>query len=201
MDTDTYSTYADTIRRVDDFGQRLRALRKSRGLDQSQLSDARKKAARVRFGRYVSKLERNREKNPSLKILEKLAKGLGCSTLSEFFMRLERVYEKTSETLLLSAEAIKLVKAFNLIEGSEDRDVVMQSAVAFEGRRLKQPRQLAGQLAAAETAPQDTPTLTPVGQATASGTAAAPGEPMPRTDSQKTKSPTKAKDAKTTRRA
>lgn len=78
---------------VDDFGRRLREVRETRGLNQTEV--ARRAVAGEAdgpnpksFSNYLSKVENERETNPSLDFLEKAARGMGL-TLSEFFAQIE----------------------------------------------------------------------------------------------------------------
>lgn len=75
---------------VDNFGERLRRVREA--LDLNQVSIGRRvrrtKAEAAQFGKYLSRLETGIEANPSLELLEDIAKGMGL-TLSQFFAQLE----------------------------------------------------------------------------------------------------------------
>ena len=76
---------------MDRFGRRLRALREHLELQQTAI------ARRVRttevevksFANYLSRLEQGEQDNPSLDMLEQIAKGMGL-TLVDFFVQLER---------------------------------------------------------------------------------------------------------------
>jgi transcriptional regulator with XRE-family HTH domain len=84
------------MRRVEDFGERLKRLREHSKLKQGDLARSKDPIERRNFGRYVSKLETGEEENPSLLILERLAQGFRM-TLSDFFGHLEKnTYAMTS---------------------------------------------------------------------------------------------------------
>jgi len=55
------------------IGRMLKTLREARGLNQVELA----KKAKVTTA-YVSQLEAGKKKNPSLDVLQKLARALGC---------------------------------------------------------------------------------------------------------------------------
>lgn len=90
MFTVIYGTSIDTIRRVHDFGERLRRLREDLKLSQGDLARTKNLVERRNFGRYVSKIENGDERNPSLRVIDRLAKGCGFLELSEFFLQLEQ---------------------------------------------------------------------------------------------------------------
>lgn len=75
-------------RGVDDFGPRLKALRKFHGKSQSDLSDETTQDKRASFGNYVSRVERGKV-NPSLDFINRVAAKLSYVRLSEFFLHLE----------------------------------------------------------------------------------------------------------------
>lgn len=80
---------AARIAGVEDFGARLKVVREAKRLDQADLALTDDRIKRRNFGRYVSKIENGKERNPSLKVITKLARGCGYPSLSEFFLHLE----------------------------------------------------------------------------------------------------------------
>ena len=65
------------------FAERLRELRKSKGLTQEKLAEV----SDIDY-KYLQKLESNNPSSPTLSVLEKLSRGLGI-TLTEFIKFIE----------------------------------------------------------------------------------------------------------------
>ncbi len=88
-------------RGVKAFGAAVRAVRESRDLQQMQVARAVTATEREAksLGNYLSRIERGDERNPSLEMLEQIAKGLGL-TLSGFFLQIEQ-QEPRSQTSVL----------------------------------------------------------------------------------------------------
>ena len=80
---------------VNGLGKKLQRLRKERALTGPAIAkralgaEASQKQIKS-FANYLSRLERGREDNPSLQLLEQLARGFGERTLSSFVIQLER---------------------------------------------------------------------------------------------------------------
>ena len=97
------------------FGRRVRALRRKQDLTQQQLGER----AGVNY-KYVGAIERGRE-NPSLKVIEKLATGLGVEMVDLFEVEHEErdpdvLRERIGEELQRAARdelrvALRMVRA------------------------------------------------------------------------------------------
>jgi transcriptional regulator with XRE-family HTH domain len=100
------------------FGRRLRNLREMQGITQQQLGD---KAA-ISY-KYLGAIERG-EENPSLKIIQKIANGLGVEMRDMFEFEHEELSQaklrKKIERLLKNADqdalqqAVKLLRALRI---------------------------------------------------------------------------------------
>lgn len=104
-------------RRVDDLGQRLRAVREAHDLQQMEI--ARKVVTSPRaaksFSNYLSRIERGDETNPSLNVLEQIAMGMGLS-LSAFFTQLERPAAAWRDSSLHTRAAVGDTAASSSVE-------------------------------------------------------------------------------------
>ncbi len=83
------------------FGDRLRRLRREKGLNQDELAD---KAGMNRS--YISLLENNHS-SPTMEIVEKLASGLGVSILNLVQHQTESVIEYDASVMIEIYEGLK----------------------------------------------------------------------------------------------
>lgn len=87
---------------VDDLGKKLKALREARGLRpkaiaRQALGDGTHATKLRDFANYLSRMERGRETNPSLSMLEQLANGFGYADVVRFLTDLHNPPLRTVE--------------------------------------------------------------------------------------------------------
>lgn len=107
--------FMENDRTAEFLGRRIRALRKSKGFTQEELGAE----CEINY-KYLGAIERG-EENPSLSILQKIAKGLGVEILELF-----RFHHEERDPAKLKKEVLDAINRIAKEEGEEKLRVILK---------------------------------------------------------------------------